>query len=406
MKHPRFALTALGLAIALGTLGCSSAGDATGGESASESAPHVETLDETSVEDFNLPASYEGRTVMETEWHQPPEEIDGVFIGERLVGEPGEEIIVVVAVDASGTILWTVEGPPVVLCSGTLIHANYTADGVPTVVITDVTSTAGSIVTPVISAYEVHGGEQVWGPVEVPGFRLGPGLVFENTKNLSAGKDVAKIVLDASTGEVLADGMTLQDRRIVGESSGTLFTVDDTTLFAESLNDDGTFDTVWSVSLAERGWDADEISSRRHMDDFGGKYLAIPSGDGVADIISLDTGDIVLADTQQVKYDHQSGALLAVTGNRVFGVQPGAEPWSFEVDEAVFIQGAGDGLGYLQGVGTLHVVDLRTGEARAPEFVDDVDAGSIQLLPTVISSNGAAVIEGQELRFFVAAPST
>ncbi|GAB2563981.1 PQQ-binding-like beta-propeller repeat protein [Leucobacter ruminantium] len=401
MRRPQLTLTALCLVIGVGVAGCSGApGESDASAAAAASA--TRTL-EPAANDLNLPADYEDRAVMATDWHLPPEEMDGVFVGERLIGEEQDGTIDVVAVDASGAILWELEGPPAVLCSGTLIHTTRTAEGQAIVVVTDVEEDA--LATPTLTAYDITSGEPVWGPVDIPGFRRGPGLVYEDAQHLDQGTAVAKVALDSATGDVIARGSELSDRHIVGEASGTLITVTNTALEGSVLEDDGPSSTVWSIPLAERRWNAEDIANRSHPDDLGDEYVAIPSGQGVADIIRIDTGEAVLTGAQQVSYDPQSGALVAATGNRVFGVHPGEEPWSYEADEDVLLMGAGDGLGYAQGAGDLIALDLRTGEPKTPRFVAGADRADAPLIPRSVSSTGAAVVEDLETRYFVAAPS-
>ena len=76
------------------------------------------------------------------------------------------------AVDSDGTILWSAKRPRV--CSGFLVSDS--ADGPVAVLMDQQSGSSGSLKT-TASGFDLHTGENLWGPVEVPGPLLGSGLV-------------------------------------------------------------------------------------------------------------------------------------------------------------------------------------------------------------------------------------
>ena len=178
------------------------------------------------VDQRSLPYQLMEMAVVEPGWDQALEELDGLFLG--LATPDGDEALRYIATHSAGTLLWQAERPPT--CTG---FALSRADGNAIEVLTDVSSSAESLSQTMASAYDLVIGEQVWGPVEVPGPRQGPGLVFAAPASASAmGSTGPRVVLDPASGEVLLDESEDPRTTVVGEYDGVVLAARDGALHA------------------------------------------------------------------------------------------------------------------------------------------------------------------------------
>lgn len=116
----------------------------------------------------------------------------------------------------------------------------------------------------VATAFRTDTGQQVWGPVDVPGPIQGPGLIFSDTpKAIVSADPVARVMLSAHDGSVVVDETASDDVQIDYESNGVgivrlagelraLDTRTSRTLWdwGSLARPDGT-DSTWSASVDE-----------------------------------------------------------------------------------------------------------------------------------------------------------
>lgn len=211
---------------------CSSPQESTPQESVTpvEYDPEPQALDERLPEaetddDAQLPTQLAGQTLLETGWGTPPQEADGVFLAP---GDSGGKLTFT-TVDSEGTALWEAERP--LSCTGFTLT---TDDQQPLAVLTDIEEDAeGSpLGEPTVTAYDLHTGEEVWGPVEVPGPHQGPGMVFAAPPQQSLGDLGPAVVLHPATGEILFDEREDESLQVLGEHHGTILVAEDDQLRA------------------------------------------------------------------------------------------------------------------------------------------------------------------------------
>lgn len=370
---------------------CTGAESAIGGSDPSETS---RTLDEVDAAAISLPATLGDTTVLSPDWDLPPRELDGAFVGQRMGDEGWLEFY---AVDGSGKVLWLAERPPT--CTGfALARAE---DGRPHAILTNLVATKNAIASPTATAFDLHTGEEVWGPVEVTGPYKGPGLVFAAAPEGFMGDTGKKVALNASTGEVIATEGEETARRIVGEFQGALISVDAASLTAERPQHDGSLETMWSISLEEHGWDFLEISNQARHLDLGESYIAIPSAEDTVAVLELDTGEIIENYARDAAFDKQSSTLVTLNGTEVSGVQANGAEWRTQVPEGATLRGIGAGVAYLRADGINVAIQLSDGSAAAPEFVAPQGMKGDTFLPVQSTEGGAAIVENGQDRYLI-----
>src|SRR5699024_6822365 len=117
-----------------------------------------------------LPYQVAQRALVEPPWPAASvQELGGVL----LAPAESEGALEFRAVDAEGTTLWWAQRPP--SCTGFV--PTTTGEGQDLAVLADLEASSEAVST-TVSGYDLHTGEEVWGPVDVPGPHLGSGLVF------------------------------------------------------------------------------------------------------------------------------------------------------------------------------------------------------------------------------------
>lgn len=91
---------------------------------------------------------------------------------------------------AEGTVLWTEERP--LLCSAFVVT---TSDDGPLAILMDITAGDTTMSETTVSAYDLRTGAERWGPVDVPGPHVGPGLVFAAPPPEARGSNGPRIAL-------------------------------------------------------------------------------------------------------------------------------------------------------------------------------------------------------------------
>lgn len=169
------------------------------------SSEHLPAAD---TSDVRLPTQFDQLVTVEPTWDLPVQRGGDVFLS----AEETDRALVYRAVDSTGTVLWTAQRP--LACAGFVVTQDW--KGRDLAVLTDAETSDSSLSITTASAYDLGSGEQVWGPVEVPGPHTGPGLVFAAPPEGFMGESGESVALDPTTGEPLGD-----DGRVIGEFDGT-----------------------------------------------------------------------------------------------------------------------------------------------------------------------------------------
>lgn len=256
-----------------------------------------EELPAADTSDLQIPTQFDQLVTVEPAWDLPVQRGEDVFLS----AQQTDSALVFHAVDSTGTVLWTAERP--LACAGFVVTRD--ADGRDLAVLTDAESSDAdssdddasdevSVVT--ASAYDLRTGEPAWGPVQVPGPHVGPGLVFEAPPEGFMGDSGSAVALDPSTGAVLDEG----PGRVLGEYDGTIVRVGDDAVTGTSGADDG-----WETPLAEFDGDASSLEAHTAV---GADGLALlDTGDGAGPLLDLGTGDVLADDVHDVARDAASG---------------------------------------------------------------------------------------------------
>ena len=370
---------------------CAGPGTSVGGSNPAPTERRLESVDPSAI---SLPTGLGDADVLQPGWDLPPQELDGVFVGQHL-GESGW--LEFTAVDEDGKVLWLAERPP--SCTGYALAR--TEDGRPIAILTNLVATQDAIAAPTATAFDLRTGEQVWGPVDVAGPYKGPGLVFAAAPEGFMGDTGEKIALDPSDGRVIATEAEDATRRIVGEFRGALISVDTEQLTAERPNGDGALEPVWSLPLAGQGWDSVEISNQARRIDLGEQYIVIPSGEDTLAVLELATGEVIVNHARDVGFDKQSGTLVLLTATEILGVSESGWSWSHPSPEQATPHGIGSGLAYFRDGGPHFVLDLSDGSLATPEFQGAPASAAGPFLPTHTTERGAAIVENGPIRYLV-----
>src|SRR5690606_134129 len=130
-----------------------------------------EPASEREITEARVPYNLWGMVAVDPGWDTLPQHADGVFLAPS-EDEDGQALTFT-AVDEEGTILWTAQRP----LSSSDFTLTTDADGRALAVLTDVATTDDALAGTPATAYDLHTGEEVWGPVTVPGPHYGPGVV-------------------------------------------------------------------------------------------------------------------------------------------------------------------------------------------------------------------------------------
>ncbi|GAA4282927.1 hypothetical protein GCM10022261_04580 [Brevibacterium daeguense] len=351
-------------------------------------APAVtnEELPEVELEGYRVPGAFADLRFVGADWDIAPQERGGVFVGARDEGEALEFS----AVGSDGSILWSAERP--ILCTGFALVAGD--EGRDLAVLTDISTSEEAIAATTATAYDLHTGEEVWGPVEVPGPLQGPGLVFGAAPEGYMGEAGPQTALDPTTGEVTAQDD--EEGRVVGEYAGLVVTAEDDALVGE---DGQTGQRVWSVDAGELGWDPADASAAPGSEPGAGLAL-VTGGEGASTLIDTESGEVVATDVVEAASDPTAGARVVVGPADVRAVgEDNEEQWAQSTGEEATIEAIGTGLVYLRIGDTLRVHNVFTGDvARA---YDPQGSGRL-LVPEIITDTGGAVF-ADESRYLIAA---
>ncbi|MFC6432302.1 PQQ-binding-like beta-propeller repeat protein [Nocardiopsis tropica] len=155
------------------------------------------------VEPDLLPGVLDGAAGRATPYSSEPRGTDTGFVG-PVTPEGGGELHFV-GTDADGRTRWTTERNP--SCTGFTLTRTQGGDDLVVLLDSDAAPDRGLLAArTTAAALDPSTGRRVWGPTEVPGTWVGPGLVFAQVAHTVMSADTGPAVaLSADTGEVVAD---------------------------------------------------------------------------------------------------------------------------------------------------------------------------------------------------------
>ena len=346
-----------------------------------EPQPDGDRLPEAMAEDLWLPYQVDQRALVDPPWPaESVQELGGVFVAPA----ESEAALEFRAVDAEGTMLWWAERPP--SCTGFVLTS--TSDDQDVAVLADLEGSSEGVST-TVSGYGLHTGEPVWGPVDVPGPHLGPGLVFAEMP-AQFGQPTGAVALDADTGEPLP---VPDDDRVVGEYGGTVLTVDDTQLTALAATGGEDLEVRWQVPLTEQGWSAEEVAAAAGTRPGAAVALLDVGTDGHV-LVSLADGAVLAEGIRDAATDAATGTVVLLEEQSLRGVDAdGADLWSAGTGPEAEIQSVGGALVYLVDDGEIRVHNVLTGEVATA--YDPMDSGELAI-PELIAPTGAVLLSAGE----------
>lgn len=362
----------------------------------SEPAQVQTAAEEADLEAIHLPVHLTSLISVDPHWDTPPQVHDGVFLAP---GEQGGKLVFS-AVEADGTVLWTAQRP--LSCSG---FALTSADDRPLAVLTDLSApgesddagasgdtgpTGPSLGTTTASAYDLHTGEQVWGPVEVPGPHQGPGLVFAERSDEPLGDTGRRVALDAATGE-----RRHEDEHVIGEFFGTTVTAEEGEITASAS---GSSEDLWSTQVpsATTAEDAAALVSPPTNRLPPGRAL-IGSPEGGYDLWDLTSGKTLTGGVDDAMFDVMSKTWVVVREDELAGLDiHGEELWSIDATGEPTLLGAGGVMAYiLTDEENLEIYNVVTGNTA--RVYDPLEEGATAI-PLAFTESGATAIDtGTEL---------
>ena len=344
------------------------------------------------VEADTLPEPLAGRRLVDLGWEEIPNETDGVFVG---LSQVTEDALQISAIRSDGTILWDTERP--LACTG---FALTSSGDRPVAVLTDLSPGILSVAETTASAYDLHTGEQVWGPVEVPGTHAGPGLVFaEVTSGGAMGTSGPRVVLDPATGEVAGSEEDLVDARLVGEYHGTVLIADDRHLVAHMTNDGR---HRWRLPLADLGLGGvGPVVAAPGSTPGHGLALVGTREEGYA-LVDLAEGTVLATAVQDAATDPSGAVHVTLAHDELIAYDGDGEPlWDEQVEPGTRIASAGGGVLYLLVDDQVTARDIDTGASI--EVFETTSPGVA--LPRHSDAVGATVLQtSRGLVFATAGP--
>ncbi|WP_017624174.1 PQQ-binding-like beta-propeller repeat protein [Nocardiopsis chromatogenes] len=171
----------------------------------------------------DVPPTLEPEAVWAAPFSAPPKAVGDGFVGLVMPEETGGDLAFL-GVGPDGGTRWSLARNP----SCTAFAATRDADGGGLVVVldSDADPDGGGLATrTTAAAYRPDEGTLAWGPVEVPGTLIGPGLVFgASAGSVMGGASGPKAALDPSTGAVAAHESDQEVGTVLHEYQGALLT--------------------------------------------------------------------------------------------------------------------------------------------------------------------------------------
>ena len=358
-----------------------------------------------------LPRPLRGAPLWAAPFSSEPKATESMFIGVYQEREGGA--VEFLGVDHTGRTRWSAERDPE--CTGFTIIRDPD-DGSELVVLLDKEKDpdGGFLATrTTASAFRPDDGELVWGPVDVPGTLVGPGLVFAAIQgSVMSDHTGPKVALHPGTGAVVADEN--QDEAVLHEYHGLLLVHRDEALRAV----DGTGADLWDHTDLEIPAELDTTDVRvgygpRPADDSTAAVTLVwttASDDEDEEpllytVHDLRTGDRLLTLTpdqepRTLEVGHGRTAVLGTSSVQVVTDEGDAPLWRHEVGPDARMRGAAGATLYLDDADTHQALDVRTGS------VDQEWEGSAEP-PAAALESGPALVEvttADESRVFAALP--
>ena len=274
-------------------------------------------------------AAESGAGAIDPGWDVAAQEAEGVFLSLH----EAESDLEFRAVDSDGTILWSAQRPRV--CSGFLVSDS--ADG-PVAVLMDQQSESGDSLKTTASGFDLHTGDKLWGPVEVPGPLLGSGLVFAGPPEDFIGAGGPRTALDPASGAELAveDG---DSPRVLALLDGHLVLADGEELIGEDVEGR----RLWTRPLADLGLTAAE-ARETPWEAVGDSHALLGSGGGQHTLIDLRSGKTVASDIDGAGFDSRSRTLVT-SDSKLHGFDlDGTKLWDAPLDGDAELSAVGAGL--------------------------------------------------------------
>lgn len=155
------------------------------------------------VEQEHLPEVIDGSTGWATPYASDPKGSDTGFVGPVTPEGSGE--LHFVGMGADGRARWSTERNP--SCTGFTLTRTTRGEDLVVLLDSDAAPDRGLLATrTTAAAFDPDTGHKVWGPTDVPGTWVGPGLVFAQIAHTVMNADTGPAVaLSADTGAVVAD---------------------------------------------------------------------------------------------------------------------------------------------------------------------------------------------------------
>ncbi|MDO8150989.1 hypothetical protein [Isoptericola sp. b408] len=350
----------------------------------------VEAPAEVDPDGLRLPLQVDTVRIVDPGWDAVPQSADGITLG---VGER-DGLLRFTAVAADGEALWSADRP----VSRTGYAVTTTPGGRALAVLTDSPaadeSEAG--VATSATAYDLSTGEQVWGPVDVPGPLVGPGLVFSAEPTEPMGTGDARVVLDAGTGQVLGqdDGAT-----VLGEYRGTVVTRQGDDLVAT----DTAGAESWRLDAAAQGWDPEALVAATEPAP-GPGVVRVRTDDASEALVDLADGTVLADGFTDVGVDPTTGTVITVDVDEVRGLDAeGAELWTSSSGQETAVEGVSGALVYLRVGDSLRAHNVVTGnvaEAYDPEGTGDL------VVPVLVTEDGSIALSDYEHHYLATTDTT
>ncbi|MDA8368726.1 MAG: PQQ-binding-like beta-propeller repeat protein [Nocardiopsaceae bacterium] len=394
----RIRATAVGVAAVLLLSACGGRGPAEPADASPRDDPPAPA---PSVPAAAIPPTLEPDPLWQAPFSSAPKATTDGFVGPVLPDEEGGDLMFL-GVDGDGTTRWSTPRNP----SCTAFAVTRDADGRELLVLldSDADPERGALATRVTAAaYEPREGTLMWGPVEVPGTMVGPGLVFAAVEHtVMSDQSGPRLALDPSTGGVAADEEA--DDRVFHEYQGTLLVRREGRLRAV---DTGTGEELWNgrdltppESLGAASGDPTPEYGPRPVSDASGAVALewsadhrdqtvytindLRTGEPIAELSGREEPRIVGTSTGEaaisgLSAEDGTGILLGVTGLGSAGTGPA---WRANRSEAT-PEAVTGGVLYLSGGDTVRALDMETGA--------DLGEGT-WTTPTAATGDGTALL--------------
>lgn len=337
---------------------------------------HTGDLPTVAVPELQLPFAFQELPTFALPYDDAPQTRAGVLLGLHDAGG----VLEFTAVSTAGRILWSTQRPAT--CSGfTLTVAGQT----PIAILTDVGTTGKALAQVSATAYHLHTGEVLWGPVPVAGPWHGPGAVFaEAAPAAEMGATGPRQALDSATGEVLD-----VPGEVIGEFAGTVLATTDGTLTAHGAHS-------WQIPLRDllpqehpEAGPLPELAAVPGVSTPPGYALIGAVGASEGALVRIADGQVVTVTASSMALDGAAQVLVVKEGDTLAGYTSSGPVWSRGVAAEMRIVTSGGVLTYLRSQDSVQVINAVTGQ----DAVGYSPETSQYAVPVVITDDGAAVFD-------------